>query len=96
MAAFGIRSHTRTTPSAAARVGMASRWGARWFLTTATPRDRVEQLVLRPPMTRDETGTLLGQTMGLVAATAGLFALGAYLSRDVSHQWSWLFYRSLQ
>jgi hypothetical protein len=47
-------------------------------------------------MTRDETGTLLGQTMGLVAATAGLFALGAYLSRDVSHQWSWLFYRSLQ
>jgi hypothetical protein len=31
--------------------------------------------VVRPSMTRDEAGTLLGQTMGLVALTAGLFAL---------------------
>ena len=31
---------------------------------------------VQPPLTRDETGTLVGQTFGLVAATAGLFALG--------------------
>jgi FtsH-binding integral membrane protein len=47
--------------------------------------------VLRPPLTRDESGTLLGQTMGLVAVTAGLFALGAYLGRDVSYGWGWVF-----
>jgi modulator of FtsH protease len=41
----------------------------------------------QPALTRDETGTLLGQTMGLVAATAGLFALGAYLGRDISSGW---------
>jgi hypothetical protein len=34
------------------------------------------------PLSRDESGTLLGQTMGLVALTAGLFALGAYIGRD--------------
>jgi FtsH-binding integral membrane protein len=44
------------------------------------------------PLTRDETGTLLGQTMGLVAVTAGLFALGAYLGRDMTGGWVWLFY----
>ena len=48
--------------------------------------------VLQQPLTRDESGTLLGQTMGLVAVTAGLFALGAYLGRDVSYQWGWLFF----
>jgi FtsH-binding integral membrane protein len=36
------------------------------------------------PLSRDQTGTLLGQTMGLVAVTAGLFALGAYIGRDMS------------
>jgi len=46
--------------------------------------------VLRPPLSRDETGTLLGQTMGLVAVTAGLFALGAYLGRDISYGWGWV------
>jgi FtsH-binding integral membrane protein len=40
------------------------------------------------PLTRDEAGTLLGQTMGLVAVTAGLFALGAYLGRDLSGGWA--------
>jgi modulator of FtsH protease len=30
--------------------------------------------------------------MGLVAATAGLFALGAYLGRNIAHQWGWLFF----
>jgi FtsH-binding integral membrane protein len=43
--------------------------------------------VAQPTLTRDETGTLLGQTMGLVAATAGLFALGAYVGRDLSYGW---------
>jgi uncharacterized protein len=36
--------------------------------------------------------TLLGQTMGLVALTAGLFALGAYLGRNTSGSWAWLWY----
>jgi FtsH-binding integral membrane protein len=47
---------------------------------------------IHPPLTRDETGTLLGQTMGLVAVTAGLFALGAYVGRNVAYQWGWLFF----
>jgi FtsH-binding integral membrane protein len=33
--------------------------------------------------TRDQTHTLFAQTMGYVAATAGLFTLGAYLGRDL-------------
>jgi FtsH-binding integral membrane protein len=44
------------------------------------------------PLTRDEAGTLLGQTMGLVAATAGFFALGAYLGRDLSYGWGWVLF----
>jgi uncharacterized protein len=51
-----------------------------------------ESVPLRPPMTRDATGTLLGQTMGLVAVTAGLFAVGAYLGRDLSFGWGWLLF----
>jgi uncharacterized protein len=47
---------------------------------------------IRPALTRDQAGTLLGQTMGLVAVTAGLFALGAYLGRDLSYGWGWLFW----
>ena len=35
------------------------------------------------PISRDETGRLFGQTMGLVALTAALFALGAYLGRNM-------------
>jgi modulator of FtsH protease len=46
---------------------------------------------IRPALTRDEAGRLLGQTMGLVAVTAGAFALGAYLGRNVAYQWGWLF-----
>ncbi len=34
--------------------------------------------------TRDQVHTLFAQTMGYVAATAGLFALGAYLGRDLT------------
>jgi FtsH-binding integral membrane protein len=46
----------------------------------------------QPQLTREESGTLLGQTMGLVAVTAGLFALGAYLGRDLSYGWGWIFF----
>ena len=42
--------------------------------------------------TRDQTRTLFGQTMGLVAITAALFALGAYLGRDMSYRWGWLWF----
>ena len=42
---------------------------------------------VRPAARRDESRTLFGQTMGLVAVTAGLFALGAYLGRNMSPGW---------
>ena len=48
--------------------------------------------VLQPSLTRDESGTLLGQTMGLVAVTTGLFALGAYLGRDLSYGWGFVLF----
>jgi FtsH-binding integral membrane protein len=47
---------------------------------------------VQPSLTREETGTLLGQTMGLVAVTCGLFALGAYLGRDLSYGWGLALY----
>ena len=37
-----------------------------------------------------DTHTLFGQTMGYVAATAGFFALGAYLARDASYGWAFI------
>ena len=40
------------------------------------------------PFSRVETGALLGQTMGLVALTSGLFALGGYIGRDISGGWA--------
>jgi FtsH-binding integral membrane protein len=40
------------------------------------------------PLSRDEAGRLFGHTMGLVALTAGLFALGAYIGRDLSGAWA--------
>ena len=43
-------------------------------------------------LTRDQSQTLLGQTMGLVAVTAGLFALGAYVGRDLSYGWGIVLY----
>jgi modulator of FtsH protease len=42
--------------------------------------------------TRDETRALFAQTMGLVAATAALFALGAYLGRNMSYHWGWVWF----
>ena len=44
------------------------------------------------PLTRDEVGGLFGQTMGLVAVTAGVFALGAYVGRDTAGGWAILWY----
>jgi FtsH-binding integral membrane protein len=43
---------------------------------------------VQAPLSRVETGALLGQTMGLVALTSGLFALGAYIGRDISGGWA--------
>ncbi|MGZ6623351.1 MAG: Bax inhibitor-1/YccA family protein [Solirubrobacteraceae bacterium] len=51
-----------------------------------------DSTAIQPPLTRNQAGTLLGQTMGLVAVTAGLFAIGAYLGRDVDYRWGWLFF----
>ena len=36
--------------------------------------------------------SLLGQTMALVAVTAGMFAVGAYLGRNLAYQWGWLLF----
>jgi modulator of FtsH protease len=47
---------------------------------------------LPPAATRDQSRALFGQTMGLVAVTAGLFALGAYLGRDLSYGWGLVAY----
>jgi modulator of FtsH protease len=41
---------------------------------------------------RDQSRALFAQTMGLVAITAALFALGAYLGRDMSQGAAWLWY----
>ncbi|MBV9381147.1 MAG: US12 family protein [Streptosporangiaceae bacterium] len=42
--------------------------------------------------TRDRTHTLFGQTMGYVAVTAGFFTLGAYLGRNLTHTWAFVWY----
>ncbi len=39
-----------------------------------------------------DTRTLFGETMEFVAITAGIFALGTYLGRDLSYGWAWVFY----
>jgi len=41
---------------------------------------------------RDRTHTLFGQTMFYVAITAGFFALGAYLGRNLSQGWTWVWF----
>jgi FtsH-binding integral membrane protein len=43
-------------------------------------------------MTRDRSLTLFGQTMAYVAATAGLFALGAYAGRNLSESLGWVWF----
>jgi FtsH-binding integral membrane protein len=46
----------------------------------------------QPAVERDQARALFGQTMGLVAVTAGLFALGAYVGRDLSYGWGLVAY----
>jgi FtsH-binding integral membrane protein len=41
---------------------------------------------------RDQTRTLFGQTMFYVAVTAGFFALGAYLGRNLSEGWAFVWF----
>ena len=48
------------------------------------------ETALPPAVARDQARTLFAQTMGLVAVTAGLFALGAYLGRDLSYGWGFV------
>ena len=48
------------------------------------------ETALPPAAARDQTRALFGQTMGLVAVTAGLFAVGAYLGRDLSYGWGFI------
>jgi FtsH-binding integral membrane protein len=43
-------------------------------------------------VTQDRTRTLFGQTMGLVAITAGFFALGSYLGRHLSQGWTFVWF----
>ena len=43
-------------------------------------------------MTRGGRLTLFGQTMAFVAATAGLFALGAYAGRNLSESLGWVWF----
>ena len=43
-------------------------------------------------LTRDQTHSLFSQTMGYVALTAGLFAAGAYLGRDLSYGLGWIWF----
>lgn len=43
------------------------------------------ETTLEPAVTRDESRVLFSQTMGLVAVTAALFAVGAYLGRNMSY-----------
>ena len=45
-----------------------------------------------PAGARSDAHTLFGQTMGLVALTAGFFALGAYLGRNLSGGWGLAFF----
>jgi hypothetical protein len=46
----------------------------------------------RGAITRDRSLTLFGQTMAYVAATAGLFALGAYAGRNLSESLGWIWF----
>ena len=45
-----------------------------------------------PAISRDRSLTLFGQTMAYVAATAGLFALGAYAGRNLSESLGWVWF----
>jgi hypothetical protein len=55
-------------------------------MTSTAPTATIERL------RTNTTATLFGQTMGLVALTSGLFALGAYIGRDSSGGWAWVWF----
>jgi hypothetical protein len=55
------------------------------------PELRHRRALRRPFEAPTGTGTLFGQTMGLVAVTAALFTVGAYLARDLSGGWGLVF-----
>jgi FtsH-binding integral membrane protein len=42
--------------------------------------------------TAERSRTLFGQTMWYVAVTAGFFALGSYIGRNLSHGWAFVFF----
>src|SRR5262245_184938 len=44
------------------------------------------------PLTHDQQRGLVGRTMGIVALTAAAFAVGAYLARDASGGWTFLWF----
>jgi len=50
------------------------------------------EAVLHAPLERDSARTLFANTMGLVAITAALFAVGAYLGRDMSQLAGFVWY----
>jgi uncharacterized protein len=52
----------------------------------------LQEQTYAPAQSRDQAHTLFAHTMGLVAITTGLFALGAYLGRNMSYQTAWLWY----
>ncbi|HTZ05495.1 MAG TPA: Bax inhibitor-1 family protein [Gaiellaceae bacterium] len=51
-----------------------------------------DQLTRSSLAARAEGSTVFAQTMGLVAATTGVFALGAYLGRNLSFGWGLAFW----
>jgi FtsH-binding integral membrane protein len=55
-------------------------------MTSTAPTATIERL------RTNTTATLFGQTMGLVALTSGVFALGAYIGRDSSGGWAWVWF----
>jgi modulator of FtsH protease len=51
-----------------------------------------EQQTYAPTQTRDQVHSLFAHTMGLVAITTALFALGAYLGRNMAYSTAWIWY----
>jgi FtsH-binding integral membrane protein len=51
-----------------------------------------QSLSLERPLTRDQAGTLFSRTMTLVAMTTAIFAAGAYVARNISPGWIWVFF----
>jgi modulator of FtsH protease len=52
----------------------------------------LQEQTYAPAESRDQVHTLFAHTMGLVAITTGLFALGAYLGRNMSYTTGWIWY----